>query len=71
LNEFCTKWKIGNTVSGEFSLFFVDSEGIANANGVDKNLGQALAVVSSIATIRIAMGVGRLDDDAMQRVEAT
>jgi hypothetical protein len=49
----------------------VDSEGTGNANGVDNQLGKALAVVSSITTVRIAVSQRRLCDDLVDGVAST
>jgi hypothetical protein len=71
LEDFCNKWRIPKTAGDTFNLFFVDSEGTGNANGVDENLGKALAAVSAITTVRIAMSQNRLCDDIMDGVAST
>jgi hypothetical protein len=38
-----------------FNLFFVDLEGIRNANEVNEQPGKALITVPAITTVRIAM----------------
>jgi hypothetical protein len=65
LSHFCSQWRIPHTAGDEFNLFFCDSEGKGNVNGVDENLGKALAVVSSVTTIRISVSQNRLCDDVM------
>jgi predicted GTPase len=45
LTKFCGMWDIPVDGHREINLFFVDSEGTGNANGVDDNLGKALAIV--------------------------
>jgi hypothetical protein len=65
LRRFCHDWEIPMTAPEDFNLFFVDSEGTGNTNGVDVDLGKALTVVSSVATVRIIVGQNRLDDDVV------
>jgi hypothetical protein len=64
LSELCQKSNIPVTARGTV-FFFVDSEGTGNANGADEQLGKALAAVSAITTIRIAMRENRLCDDSL------
>jgi hypothetical protein len=71
LAEFCGNWNFQSTAEEEFNLFFVDSEGVGNAYGTDNNLAKALAAVSAITTVRIALGEGRLTNDTISGVEST
>jgi hypothetical protein len=69
LSQWCSLWQIRFTAEDEYHLFFVDSEGTGNAHGVDENLGKALAVVSSVTTIRISVSSNRLSDDVVQGLQ--
>jgi hypothetical protein len=70
LSDFCRLWKIPMTSPEEYELFFVDSEGTGNAAGVDANLGKALAVVSSVTTVRITLDRCRPSLDSLHEIDA-
>jgi hypothetical protein len=71
LADFCRTWQIPSTTLEEFNLFFVDSEGVGNTYGTDDNLAKALAAVSAVTTVRIALGADRLTDDTIDGVVST
>jgi hypothetical protein len=70
LSSLCKTWKLPKQARDDYSLFFVDSEGTSNANGVDENLGKALTAVSAVITIRIVLNQNRLRDDNMSEIES-
>jgi hypothetical protein len=71
LSTFCRTFNIPNPAREEVNLFFVDSEGTGNAFGVDPNLGKALAALSSVATIRVAVSQSRFRADSIEGIAAT
>jgi hypothetical protein len=62
LRDFCQQWSIPMTARDTFTLFFRDSEGTRNPNGINEQLGKASPAVSAVIIVRIAMGQNKLCD---------